>query len=632
MRIHFNRVYGWAPGLVFAFALSGGQVAAQQSAPAADIVLHNGKVLTVDNTFTVAEAIAIRGDRVAAVGTNQQILLMAGPSTKRVDLKGRSVIPGIIDTHNHIHDYAENAYGADIGAEGLLAYPIDWAAVKTTEDVLNQVRGAIAKHKPAAGEWMYFASMNDDLNDPNIAVMIDGLNRWEIDKAAPNHRVVMALAWPNVNGIVVNSAAWDAVFPQNEEFIKKYGRFWIDSTGRPEGHIEAPANRFWLAALPQPPASNVAPVYRKYADEMVAQGVTTLVTRMPTYAIKAFELLESQGNLPLRVPYGLESYFGTTKDLAAGLPAVGKLMNTGTEMRWAISSAPSAIDGAGTRACASTTRLEALSGIDSWWPNGQCNLDIEYRGAKGAPISGNYFREWLDVGARTGVRLANTHVAGDRTVKMVLSVMDDLSRRPGNSVKNWAMDHCFLVDPADLRRAAQLGAQFSCYLRLNSIPGLAKTYGDKVANTYPSPVKSMLDAGVNVSYESDGDRPIWTDLEQFMTRKGNDGKVWGPQERLNHQELLRFLRNGADYVLRPEKIGSLEPGKLADLVVLDRDFLATPAEQMRQVRPQMTMVGGKVVFATPEFAQENSVGGPGVVVATLADLKKRRNPLGISRR
>jgi predicted amidohydrolase YtcJ len=611
------------------FLLASRPLAAQQ---APDFILHNGKILTVDSSFTMAEAIAVRGDQVAAVGTSAQILAMAGPSTKRIDLQGRSVIPGIIDTHNHIHDYSENAYGGDIGPEGLLAYPIDWSAVKTTEDVLNQVRGTIAKYKFAPGEWVYFASMNDDLNDPNIAVMIDGLTRWELDKAAPDHRVVMALAWPNVNGIVVNSAAWDAVYPQHEDFIKRYGRFWVDSAGRPEGHIEAPANRFWLAAIPQPPPSNVAPIYRKYADEMIAQGVTTLVTRMPTYAINAFKLLESQGNLPMRIPYGLESYFGTTKDLAAGLPAVGKLMNTGTEMMWAISSAPSAIDGAGTRACSSVTRADALSGIDTWWPNGQCNLDVEYRGAKGAPISGNYFREWLDVGARTGVRLANTHVAGDRTVKMVLAVMEDLSRRPGNSVKDWAMDHCFLVDPADLKRAAQLGAQFSCYLRLNSIAGLAKTYGDKVANTFPSPVKSMLDAGVIVSYESDGDRPIWTDLEQFMTRKGNDGEVWGPQERLNHRELLRFLRYGSNYVLRPEKIGSLEVGKLADLVILDRDFMATPPEQMRQVQPQMTMVGGRIVFALPQFAQENGISGSGIVISTLPDLKKRRKPLGISRR
>ncbi|HWP84835.1 MAG TPA: amidohydrolase family protein [Terriglobia bacterium] len=615
--------------LLAAGTLPGQRLAAQQ---APDWVLHNGRILTVDAHFTIAEAIAVRGAQIAAVGTNAQMLALAGPNTRRIDLKGRSVIPGIIDTHNHIHDYAENAYGGDIGPEGLLAYPIDWAAVKTTDDVLNQIRGTLAKHKIPEGEWIYFASMNDDLNDPNIAVMIDGLNRWEIDKAARNYKVVMALAWPNVNGIVVNSAAWDAVFPQHEEFIKKYGRFWIDSAGRPEGHIEAPANRFWLSAIPQPPPSNVAPIYKKYADEMIAQGVTTLVTRMPNYAIKAFELLENQGNLPLRIPYGAESYFGTTKDLEAHLPAIGKMMNTGTEMRWIISSAPSAIDGAGTRACSSVTRLATLSGIDSWWPNGQCNLDIEYRGAKGAPISGNYFREWLDVGARTGVRLANTHVAGDRTVKMVLAVMEELSRRPGNNVKTWAMDHCFLVDPADLKRAAALGAQFSCYIRLNSIPGLAKTYGDKVAHTFPSPVKSMLDAGVSVSYESDGDRPIWTDLEQFMTRKGNDGRVWGPQERLNHRELLQFLKNGADYVLRPEKLGSLEPGKLADLVVLDRDFLATPPEQMRHVQPQMTMVGGRIVFAHTQFAQENGISGPGVVISTLADLKKRRNPLGISRR
>ncbi|MBI4478413.1 MAG: amidohydrolase family protein [Acidobacteria bacterium] len=632
MNNHRNKLMLYAMGLMLTLALKSSLLLAQQTA---DTILHNGKILTVDPSFTVAEAIAIRGSQIAAVGTNQQILAMVGPNTKKIDLKGLSVIPGIIDTHNHIHDYSENSYGGEIGSEGLLAYPIDWAAVKTTEDVLNQVRGTIAKHQPAAGEWLYFASMNDDLNDPNIAVMIDGLTRWELDKAAPNHKIVMALAWPNVNGIVVNSAAWDAVFPQHEASIKKYGRFWIDSAGRPEGHIEAPANRFWLSALPTPPPSNVAPIYRKYMEELAAEGVTTLVTRLPEYAIAAFQLLESRGEMLLRLPYGKESFFGITENLASDMKEIGKLMGTGSEKMWIISAAPSALDGAGTRSCTAIPRQTAFSSIDSWWPNGQCNLDIEYKGAKGAAIQGNYFREWFDFGARDGVRLANTHVTGERTIKMMLGLMDRYAQQYGpDSVKTWAFDHCFLVDPADLPHAAKLGAQFSCYSQINGSDAVAKTYGDKIANTFPIPVKSMMKAGVLTAYESDSDsKAKWKDLRWFMERKDPRGKVWAPQERLDHQEVLRFFtRNGADYVLRPDKIGSLEVGKWADLAVLDRDFMATPPEQMSEVQPQMTMVGGKIVFAHPQFSQENGISGPGVVISTLADLKKRRNPLGISRR
>jgi predicted amidohydrolase YtcJ len=620
-------------GVVCWVALASVWVAGQQPA---DLVLYNGKVLTVDSSFSVAQAIAIRGDEVAGVGTDQQMLAMAGPNTKKIDLKGRSVIPGINDTHNHIHDYAESAYGGEIGPEGLLAYAIDWKGVRTPEDVVNQVRGMIAKYKPKPGEWMYFASLNDDLSDQNmVAVMIDGLNRWELDKAAPNNPIVMALAWPNVNGIVTNSAAIDEILPKHGDFIKKYGRMWIDSSGRPEGHFESPANRFFLSSLPTPAASSVAPIYKKYMEELAAEGVTTLVTRLPEYAIDAFKLLESRGEMLLRLPYGKESLFGTTQNLDTNMKAVGKLMGTGSDKFWIISAAASALDGAGTRSCTGIARQGQFSKIDVYWPNGQCNLDIEYKGGKGAPISGNYFREWLDYGARDGVRLANTHVTGERTIKMVLGLMEGYAKQYGpDSVKGWAFDHCLLVDPADLPQAAKLGAQFSCYSQINGSQDVARAMGDKIANTFSIPVKSMLKAGVVTAYESDSDRKAkWKDLQWFMERKDPRGKVWGPQERLDHQEVLRFFtRMGADYVLKGDKMGSLEVGKWADLAVLDRDFMATPPEQMGSVQPQMTMVGGKVVFAHPQFAQENNLNTSGVVVSTLAELKARRKPLGYSRR
>ena len=130
-------------------------LAAQQPA---DIILHNGKILTVDKSFTIAEAIAVRGKQIAAVGTNQQILAMAGPNTKKIDLKGRTVIPGLIDTHNHIHDYAEQNYGGYIGNDGLLAYPVDWRAVTSADDVANQIKNAIEVHKIKPGELVYFSS------------------------------------------------------------------------------------------------------------------------------------------------------------------------------------------------------------------------------------------------------------------------------------------------------------------------------------------------------------------------------------------------------------------------------------------------------------------------------------------
>src|SRR5207253_2844929 len=97
------------------------------------------------------------------------------------------------------------------------------------------------------------------------------------------------------------------------------------------------------------------------------------------------------------------------------------------------------------------------------------------------------------------------------------------------------------------------------------------------------------------------------EMEKFITRKDRTGKVWAPSERLSKQEALRvFTQNGANYMLRGDKFGSLEPGKYADLVVLDKDYMAIPDEEVHTIQPQMTMIGGKVVWAHPAFVQDYS--------------------------
>ena len=116
---------------------------------AADIVLHNGKIVTVDEGFSIAEAVAIEGQRFSAVGSNQEVLRQAGPGTLVIDLKGKTVVPGLIDTHSHIHSYAERAYSGDINRPRLT---VDWRGVQTKDDVLNQIKGIMDSNQFEPGE------------------------------------------------------------------------------------------------------------------------------------------------------------------------------------------------------------------------------------------------------------------------------------------------------------------------------------------------------------------------------------------------------------------------------------------------------------------------------------------------
>lgn len=599
----------------------------------ADTIFRNGKILTVDKAFSIAQAVAVRGAAIAAVGSNDDVMKLAGPNTQVIDLKGKTMMPGIIDTHNHIHDYSETVYGGHIGSEGLLAYPMDWRAVKGPDDVVSQIKGTIAKYKIPKGEWVFFASMGDTGGEAESKIMFEQINRYVLDRGSAEHGVVLTLGFPIANGLVVNSIVIDKLFAEKGDFLRKNGRYWIDQSGKPEGHLEAPAVRLPIEYLPKPKPEVVASIYKMYAEELNAEGITTLSTRLPKYALDAFQGMSRKGDLTLRLPYGLEGYFGNLQNLDE-LKEHAKQVGQGDDMMWAISLAPSAVDGAGVRSCTNLTKTGSFGNLDDWWPRGQCILDSEYRGPKGAPITDNYFRNWVMKSGQYGARFANTHITGDRSIKMMLGMMDQLVKDYGpNSVKGWAFDHCFLVDPADLPHVAKLGGQFSCYSQVNGADQIAATWGEKIANTFAIPVKSMMKAGVLAAYESDADKDKWKDLQWFMERKDPKGKVWGPQERLDHQEVLRFFtRNGADYVLRPDQLGSIETGKMADLVVLDKDFMNTAVDQMRTIKPQMTMMGGQIMFATPAFADEYNVRSKARLVSTLEELKARRKRLGISRR
>src|ERR1051325_8329001 len=140
--------------VLLAGVLSPGRLPAQS----ADLVLYNGKIVTVDKNFSIVQAVAVSGNRIVAVGSDSEVLAAAGPNAEKIDLKGRTVIPGIIDTHRHMYGAAEGSYGGNNTDDEMRRYAVDWAGVKNKEDVLNQVRGVMAKWKKefTPGRWIYF--------------------------------------------------------------------------------------------------------------------------------------------------------------------------------------------------------------------------------------------------------------------------------------------------------------------------------------------------------------------------------------------------------------------------------------------------------------------------------------------
>ena len=368
-------------GLLFMAALAVQNIQtirAQTGSATATIILHHAKVLTVDKDFSVAEAVAVAGNRIIAVGTNEEVLPHAWPDTILLDLKGRTVVPGMIDTHiNNWND--PGPYRAPLPEDDYWDMHLDWRAVASKEDVLGQIRQLIEKHRPPAGRWLLFH--NEPRSVAHNKILLDDMDRYDLDEVTPDNPAVLTLGLPAENMIFVNSKAIDQVWGDFGDFIGKYGRYWLGSDGKPDGHLEAPATRIILNRyLPRATPEVMAPGYKKVMEELNAQGITTISNKMLLHGIEAYRKLESSGEQTVRLAYGLGwEYFGNITDPKELEQFQGKI-GSGTDMIWMNSVAPSSIDGSGTRACTNQKRSEAYGELNTWFPAGQCLTDDEYRG------------------------------------------------------------------------------------------------------------------------------------------------------------------------------------------------------------------------------------------------------------
>lgn len=541
--------------------LTTGAEAAQPDAGAPDLVLFNGVVWTVDAAFSRAEAVAVRRDRIVAVGDSATIRRLAGPKTRLIDLAGRALIPGLMD--NHLHG-AGGGPGVDLSRSRSISDVV--AAVKA--------RATIA----AAGEVIV---SNSDWHEAQLREQRLPL-RDDLDRAAPGRAVVLVRGG---HEYILNSAALRRFGIDERTAEPAGGRISRYPGGRLNGELVDAAKA--LASLPPPPPPSweerKAARRAEYA-RLNAVGLTTV--RHPGISVDEYRLIgemRAAGELTMHVNALLRPG-GPPEAVLAALDSSGLKPDEG----------------------------------DSWLRAGGVKLAVD-GGFEGGLMREAYEEPWGREGAFKGlqtvardqylalVRGLNqrgwrvaTHAVGDAAIDLVLDAYERANAERSLSARRWSIEHAFIGRKDQLPRMRALGLYLSLQDHLYLAGPILLKYWGPARAALTTPVRMYLDAGLPVSSGTDAPvvpySPLWT-MYHFASRDTISGGVLGPGQRVSRQEALRMATMGNAWLMMEEADkGSIEAGKLADLVVLSQDPVTCFDLQLRDARVLMTVVAGRVVF------------------------------------
>jgi predicted amidohydrolase YtcJ len=521
--------------------------------PQVDLILANGKIVTVDERFAIAQAVAIAGDRIIAVGTSQDVSRLAGPATRRIDLRGRTVLPGLIDNHMHLLRYGTT-----------WKYEVRWDGVATRKAALELLRVRTSQVK--AGEWVYnlggwaIEQFSDDAQP---------FTREELDKVAPNHPVFLQASYYEA---YLNSRALQALGidqnPTANGVVK-------DAAGRPTGRISE-------------------------------EGFRALVNRLPTAQGADLEA-SSLGMIKDLNRSGLTA-FGSAGCEADVLPIYRRWADQGQlNIRVFCITSP----GGGGNPDAVTQLLPRIAQMKLFQGDSYINHHAYGEGVYGA-LSDPMFRhrdqtraqdleQWRRITmeiARHGLPL-HVHTNFTETIDAFLDQIEAVDKEYPIRNLRWALAHFNQPNAAQLERMKKLGVYAAVHPWAVINGGInVRQFGDAAYDM--APLALIQNSGVTWGLGSDGSRanqilPFQT-LSWAVTGKMVGGRKVLRQTISREDALIAHTRKNAYFLFQEDNLGSIQAGKLADLVVVDRDYLTVPADEIKDIRPVLTVVGGRIVY------------------------------------
>jgi predicted amidohydrolase YtcJ len=539
---------------------------------AADLILKNGNVVTVDAAKPKAQAVAVANGRIAAVGSDAEVKKLQGPNTQVIDLGGATVVPGFIEGHGHFMML------------GRAKTQLDLTRAKSWDEIVAQVAAAAKVAKK--GEWIIGDGWHQEKWVKPLAVHVEGNPvHAELSKVSPDNPVRLMHASGHAS--FANAKAMELAGITRDTKPPHGGEILHDSRGNPTGLLRETAQTL----LPDPekglqPSEKEA-LWRRYVElagnEALAKGVTSFHDLGANFeTIDFFKKLADEGRLPVRL-YPMVRW-ETNEALARGLKS-HRLVGYGNGFL-TVRAIKRQIDG-------------ALGAHGAWLEQpyadlpGSTGLNLETP----EDIAGT-----ADLALQHGYQLA-VHAIGDRANRETLDLYEKaFKKHPGKKDVRWRIEHAQHVAAADVPRFKKLNVIASMQGNhcTSDGPWVLKRLGHERAKAQSYLWRTFLDLGVPVTNGTDVPVEDIDPLGSFhaaVTRQMADGQPFFPEQKMTRDEALKSYTLANAYAAFEEgSKGSIVKGKLADLTVLSKDIMTVPEDELRQARVLYTLVGGKVAY------------------------------------
>ena len=547
--------------------------------PQADLVLTGGNIYTVDSAMPTAESIAFIKDRIVAVGSNDQVKKLIGDETRVVELKGKFVMPGFIEGHSHFVGLGES----------MMMLKLQKA--KNWGEVVKQVQEA-AKVTPP-GEWIIGRGWHQSKWDTVPEGAVEGYpTATEMDKISPDHPVLLTHASGHMsfaNGYAMQLAGVDSTTenPSGGEILK-------DSSGKPIGIFREKAasliqRKFQGAMAKRSPLvaqQHTARAIELASQECLSKGITSFQDAGSTLeTVSDLKQFAARGKLGVRLWVMIRDQ---NERMKGRLPNY-KMIGYGNEFL-TVRALKRSIDG-------------ALGPHGAWLLGPYEDLPTS-AGLNTASVES--VTETAKLAIDNGFQMC-VHAIGDRANREVLDIFEGLFKsNPSSISRRWRIEHAQHLHPDDIPRFGKLGviASMQAVHCTSDAVFVPKRLGMRRSKEGAYVWKSLLESGAVVTNGTDAPVEDVNPLDSFyasVTRELADGVTFFPEQAMSREEAIRAYTIDAAYSAFEETSkGSLVAGKLGDVVVLSKDLIKCPANEIKDAKVEMTIVGGKIVYQKSE--------------------------------